>query len=96
VRDAPILVLDEATAALDSKAEAEVQAALDRLAEHRTVICVAHRLSTLSSMDRIIVLRDGRLIEEGSFEKLLQAGGAFAEMAARQGIRFAGPVGVTP
>jgi subfamily B ATP-binding cassette protein MsbA len=96
VRDAPILVLDEATAALDSKAEAEVQAALDRLAEHRTVICVAHRLSTLSSMDRIIVLRDGRLIEEGSFEKLLQAGGAFAEMAARQGIRLAGPGGVTP
>jgi subfamily B ATP-binding cassette protein MsbA len=86
VRNAPILVLDEATAALDSKAEAEVQAALDRLAEHRTVVCVAHRLSTLASMDEVIVLKDGRLIEQGSFKDLLRAGGAFAEMAARQGI----------
>ena len=87
IRNAPILVLDEATAALDSKSEAEVQTALDRLAENRTVICVAHRLSTLSSMDRIIVLKEGRLIEQGSFRELLKAGGAFAEMAARQGIR---------
>jgi subfamily B ATP-binding cassette protein MsbA len=90
VRDAPILVLDEATAALDSKSEAEVQAAIDRLAEHRTVICVAHRLSTLAALDHIIVLSDGRIIESGSFEELLQAGGSFAAMAARQGI-FAAP-----
>jgi subfamily B ATP-binding cassette protein MsbA len=91
VRNAPILVLDEATASLDSKSEAEVQADLDRLAEHRTVICIAHRLSTLSSMDRIIVLSEGRIVESGSFEELLQGAGVFAGMAARQGI-FAAPV----
>lgn len=86
VRNAPILVLDEATAALDSKAEGEVQAAIDRLAEHRTVISVAHRLSTLSGMDKIIVLEEGRIVESGSFEELLRKHGVFASMAAKQGI----------
>ncbi|HXJ60162.1 MAG TPA: ABC transporter ATP-binding protein [Verrucomicrobiae bacterium] len=86
VRDAPILVLDEATSALDSSAEAEVQAAIDRLAEQRTVICVAHRLSTLATMDQIIVLAGGRIAEAGSFEELLERGGSFAAMAALQGI----------
>jgi subfamily B ATP-binding cassette protein MsbA len=86
VRNAPILVLDEATASLDSKAEAEVQAAIDVLAEHRTVICVAHRLSTLTSMDRILVLDAGCVVEQGSFSELLKANGRFAEMARRQGI----------
>lgn len=86
VRNAPILVLDEATAALDSKAEAEVQAAIDRLAEHRTVICVAHRLSTLAGMDQIIVLSQGCIVETGSFKALLNQGGIFAAMAARQGL----------
>ena len=86
IRNAPILVLDEATSALDSKAEGEVQAAIDALAEHRTVICVAHRLSTLASMDQIIVLMDGSITESGSFEELLRAGGSFASMAAKQGI----------
>ena len=87
VRDAPILVLDEATAALDAKSEAEVQAAIDQLTVNRTVICIAHRLSTLRSMDRVIVLEQGRLIETGTFEDLLNQGGRFAQMAARQGIR---------
>jgi ABC-type multidrug transport system fused ATPase/permease subunit len=86
VRNAPILVLDEATAALDSQAEAEVQAAIDRLAEHRTVISIAHRLSTLMTSDRIIVLEQGRIVEDGIFTELLQKGGAFAAMARRQGI----------
>ena len=86
VRNAPILVLDEATAALDSKSEGEVQAAIEALAEHRTVICVAHRLSTLASMDRILVLSHGRIIEEGSFDELVKAGKSFAAMAAQQGI----------
>ncbi|HOX57780.1 MAG TPA: ABC transporter ATP-binding protein [Candidatus Paceibacterota bacterium] len=86
VRNAPILVLDEATASLDSKAEAEVQAAIDRLAEHRTVICVAHRLSTLAAMDRVIVLAGGRVAESGGFNELLRRRGTFADMAARQGI----------
>ncbi len=86
VRNAPILVLDEATASLDSQAEAEVQRAIDHLAENRTVICVAHRLSTLRSMDRILVLQKGRIAERGSFDELLAGHGLFAAMAARQSI----------
>jgi ABC-type multidrug transport system fused ATPase/permease subunit len=86
VRNAPILVLDEATAALDAQSEAEVQVAIERLEENRTVICVAHRLSTLKGMDRILVLSAGRVVEDGGFEELLRRGGRFAEMAARQGI----------
>jgi subfamily B ATP-binding cassette protein MsbA len=87
VRNAPILILDEPTAALDAAAEAEVQRALDRLAEHRTVVCVAHRLTTLQPMDRIVVLAQGQMVEEGSFAELLAKGGSFSQMAARQGIR---------
>ncbi|MBI5772905.1 MAG: ABC transporter ATP-binding protein [Verrucomicrobia bacterium] len=86
IRNAPILVLDEATAALDSHTEAEVQAELDKLAQNRTVICVAHRLSTLANTDRIIVLSQGEIIEQGTFNELLKANGTFAAMAARQGI----------
>jgi ATP-binding cassette, subfamily B, bacterial MsbA len=86
IRNAPILVLDEATASLDSQSEAEVQAAIDRLEENRTVICVAHRLSTLVDMDRIIVLSKGKIVEQGTFEELLRAKGIFAAMAARQGL----------
>ncbi|MEM1059864.1 MAG: ABC transporter ATP-binding protein [Verrucomicrobiota bacterium] len=88
VRDAPILVLDEATGALDAEAEAVVQRAIDELAANRTVICIAHRLATLFSMDEIIVLEEGRAIERGSFSQLLESGGSFAGMAARQGIRL--------
>jgi ABC-type multidrug transport system fused ATPase/permease subunit len=86
VRNAPILVLDEATASLDSQAEAEVQRAIDHLAENRTVICVAHRLSTLRSMDEILVMEKGRVIERGDFDQLLAQRGAFTAMAARQSI----------
>jgi len=86
VRNAPILVLDEATASLDSQSEAEVQKAIDALAENRTVICVAHRLSTLRSMDQIIVIEKGRIIEQGSFDQLLTQRGVFTAMAARQSI----------
>tara|TARA_Y100000758_G_scaffold164721_1_gene116841 strand:- start:161 stop:1990 length:1830 start_codon:yes stop_codon:yes gene_type:complete len=86
VRQAPILILDEATAALDSKAEAEVQSAIERLEEGRTVLCVAHRLSTLRNMDRIIVLEAGRIVESGSFDELLQRDGVFAQMARKQGL----------
>jgi subfamily B ATP-binding cassette protein MsbA len=89
VRDAPIIILDEATASLDARAEAEIQATVDRLEEHRTVICVAHRLSTLASMDKIIVLAAGRVVEEGTFEQLLAGDGLFAQMARQQGIRAA-------
>ena len=85
VRQVPILILDEATAALDSKAEAEVQDAIDRLEEGRTVICVAHRLSTLRGMDKIIVLESGRVEEKGTYNELLDRNGAFAAMARKQG-----------
>ena len=67
-------------------AEAEVQAAIDRLEQGRTVLCVAHRLSTLRQMDKIIVLDQGRVVESGSFEELLKKDGAFAEMARKQGL----------
>jgi ATP-binding cassette, subfamily B, bacterial MsbA len=86
VRNAPILVLDEATASLDSQSEAEVQRAIDHLAENRTVICVAHRLSTLRSMDQILVLEKGRIVERGGFDELLAQRGLFTAMAARQSI----------
>jgi len=86
VRNAPILVLDEATASLDSQSEAEVQKAIDHLAENRTVICVAHRLSTLRSMDRILVLEKGRIVEQGGFDQLLAQRGLFTAMAASQSI----------
>ena len=89
VRNAPILVLDEATASLDSAAEAEVQRAIDHLAENRTVISVAHRLSTLANCDHVLVLAQGRIIEQGGFDELLRQGGIFAEMAARQGLSAA-------
>jgi len=63
-----------------------VQADIDRLEENRTVISVAHRLSTLAKMDQIIVLSQGRIVEQGSFNELLRAKGLFANMAAKQGI----------
>ena len=84
VRNAPILVLDEPTAALDSRAEKEIQTAIDSLEEGRTVICIAHRLSTLANMDEIIVLDHGRIVERGTFEQLLKAKGHFAKMAEQQ------------
>ncbi len=84
VRQAPILALDEATAALDAESEAQVQRAIDHLAEHRTVISVAHRLSTLAKMDRIIVLKSGVIVEQGSFGRLVSEQGIFGSMAQRQ------------
>ncbi|MEP6821935.1 MAG: ABC transporter ATP-binding protein [Chthoniobacterales bacterium] len=95
VRDAPIIILDEATASLDARAEADIQATVDRLEEHRTVICVAHRLSTLAEMDKIIVLAAGRVIEEGTFEELLESNGQFARMARQQGLAVARPESFT-
>jgi subfamily B ATP-binding cassette protein MsbA len=86
IRNAPILVLDEATGSLDSEVEAEVQAGIERLAQNRTVISVAHRLSTLANCDHVIVLSNGCVVEQGSFGELLRAGGIFAGMARRQGI----------
>ena len=86
LRNAPILILDEATAALDAEAEKEVQKAVDALEEGRTVICIAHRLSTLANMDEIVVLEAGRIVEKGSYQALVSGGGLFSRMAAQQGI----------
>ena len=70
--DAPILILDEATSSLDSESEALIQQAMDRLMTGRTAIIIAHRLSTVRSMDRILVFEHGRIIEEGNHETLLR------------------------
>jgi len=86
LRNAPILILDEATAALDAEAEKEVQKAVDALEEGRTVICIAHRLSTLANMDEIVVLEGGRIVEQGPYQKLVSGNGPFSRMAAQQGI----------
>ncbi|MCA0318900.1 MAG: ABC transporter ATP-binding protein/permease [Proteobacteria bacterium] len=84
LKDAPILVLDEATAALDSEVEAAIQDNLDELMEGKTVIAIAHRLSTLQIMDRLVVLDAGRIVEEGTHAELIAKGGLYAELWARQ------------
>lgn len=86
LRNAPILILDEATAALDAESEKEVQRAIDRLEEGRTVICIAHRLSTLANMNEIVVLEGGKIAERGSFQELLGRNGLFGRMASQQGL----------
>ena len=77
LKNAPIIILDEATSALDTESEMEIQYALAELMRGRTVLAVAHRLSTLSSFDRIIVLIDGRIVEDGSPLELRGSGGTF-------------------
>ena len=84
LKDAPILLLDEATSALDSEVEAAIQDHLFALMENKTVIAIAHRLSTIAAMDRLIVLDKGRIIEQGSHDELLKAGGLYADLWARQ------------
>lgn len=84
LRDTPVLLLDEATSALDTRAEAAVQAALDRLSAGRTTLVIAHRLSTVVGADRILVMDQGRVIEEGRHADLLARGGAYAALHALQ------------
>lgn len=80
LKDAPILVLDEATSALDSETEVAIQSAFDELASGRTTVAIAHRLSTLRNMDRIVVLKDGHVVEQGSHTALLRRGGEYARL----------------
>ena len=84
LKNAPILVLDEATSALDSEVESAIQESLYDLMEGKTVIAIAHRLSTIAAMDRLVVMDEGRIIEQGSHHELLARGGLYAELWTRQ------------
>ncbi|HZD90802.1 MAG TPA: ABC transporter ATP-binding protein [Pseudolabrys sp.] len=84
LKNAPILVLDEATSALDSEVEAAIQSSLDTLMHGKTVIAVAHRLSTIAQMDRLVVLDRGQIVEQGTHAELLRAGGHYAALWRRQ------------
>ena len=80
LKNAPILILDEATSALDSETEVCIQKSFDELANGRTTLAIAHRLSTLRNMDRIVVLKDGHVVEQGAHSALLRRGGEYARL----------------
>jgi ATP-binding cassette subfamily B protein/subfamily B ATP-binding cassette protein MsbA len=80
IRDAPLLILDEPTSALDAETEALIIAALQELMRGRTTFVIAHRLSTIRHADQIVVLRDGTIVERGTFDELVERGGAFKRL----------------
>jgi ATP-binding cassette, subfamily B, multidrug efflux pump len=84
LKNAPILILDEATSALDSEVEAAIQESLKTLMSGKTVIAIAHRLSTIAAMDRLVIMDEGRIVEDGSHDQLLKRGGIYAALWQRQ------------
>ena len=90
LKNAPILILDEATSALDSEVEADIQRGLSNLMQGKTVIAIAHRLSTIAAMDRLIVLDQGRIVEQGNHHQLVEQGGIYAQLWAHQSGGFIG------
>lgn len=90
LKDAPLLVLDEATSALDSEVEAAIQESLNELMQGKTVIAIAHRLSTIAAMDRLIVLDKGQIVEQGTYQQLIDQNGIYAHLWAHQTGGFIG------
>ena len=90
LKNAPILILDEATSSLDSEVEAVIQESLKDLMRDKTVIAIAHRLSTIAALDRLVVMDEGRIVEEGTHAELLRAGGLYARLWERQSGGFLG------
>jgi ABC-type multidrug transport system fused ATPase/permease subunit len=95
LKDPQILILDEATSHLDSRSEALIQEALERLMEGRTALVIAHRLSTVRSADQILVLDGGRLVESGTHEELAAAGGLYSTLYETQ-FRHTGSASLMP
>ena len=84
LKNAPILLLDEATSALDTESERQIQQALAEIRRGRTSVTIAHRLSTVESVDTIYVLQDGKIVERGSHQELINAGGVYQQMNSSQ------------
>ena len=96
LRDSPILILDEPTSALDSETEALIMQGVERLTTGRTTFIIAHRLATVRKADLIVVLRDGRIVEQGNFETLMDIPGAFASLYRLQaGARHEDPLAIS-
>ena len=84
MKDSPILILDEAVSSLDTRTDQEIQETIRNLAHKKTILMVAHRLSTINEADRLIVLKQGKVVQQGTQEQLLQEGGYYRELIASQ------------